>query len=473
VLFDIGTGTPVEAFVVATTETTIDVLTPAVNLGAGQQLAADVIVITQVGSAAEQRVESTGAFTFRNEQLTPLISTVTPNSGPVTGNTRVSIFGEGFQAPVQVLFGTAEARVITVEFNEIVVETPAGRDTSPDGSETVVGPVTVTVRNVNSQTSASMTEGFHYKNAVVITAAGPTIGPASGGTRVTIEGTGFLAPVAVVIGGVAAQPISVSGTKIIAITSGVQVEGCADVEGEIAVTNINNGDTAVGPDFTYDVPQPSIVGVSDAEPTAGEVISVTVAGALPGAVRFTIGGKTVFPSSVAYDSATGIGVYAIAVPTNLEFDTDECGNGGEQNVPTSFDLEYENSTTGCTDQVTGALTVTPLDVTCRGEELEPNVTVVAPASTSCPGLTITSPATSGVITVRNTGTAPLQISAVTASPDTSFTVNPTAQPIAVNQEFPFTVTFNPAGGDQVGTVTFTTDDPDSPTVSVCVTGNAP
>jgi hypothetical protein len=101
----------------------------------------------------------------------------------------VTIFGDGFQDPVQVLFGTAEAHVLTVQFDRILVETPAGRDTNPDGSGTVTGPVTVTVRNINSQTEASMASGFHYKAAIQIT-GGSTNATTRGGGRVTIEGTG-------------------------------------------------------------------------------------------------------------------------------------------------------------------------------------------------------------------------------------------------------------------------------------------
>src|SRR6185436_16423043 len=135
------------AFVVATSDSTIDVLTPAFDVGVAQQFISDIIVITEAGSVREQRATSTGAFTFRNEVLTPRVTTATPNSGPVTGGTRVTIIGDGFQAPVQVLFGAAEARVITVDFNQIIVESPAARGTSDTGSGTVTGPVTITVRN--------------------------------------------------------------------------------------------------------------------------------------------------------------------------------------------------------------------------------------------------------------------------------------------------------------------------------------
>ena len=478
VLFDIGTGTPVEAFVVNVTKTTIDVISPAVNLGAGQQLPADVIVITKLGSSAEQRVEAAGAFTFRNEQLTPKISTVTPNSGPVTGNTRVSIFGEGFQAPVQVLFGTAEARVITVQYSEIIVETPEGRNTSPNGSDTVTGPVDVTVRNINSQTTATMSAGFHYKNAIVITAAGPTIGPASGGTRVTIEGTGFLAPVAVVIGGVAAQPISVSGTKIIAITSPVQLDGCEDVTELISVTNINNGDTAEGPEFTYDVPTPSIFAISDTNPTAGETITISVAGALPGNVRFKLGDATVFPSSVSFDPVTGVGIYTVAVPTTLEFQTEACSSGGvegERQVPLKLDVTYTNTTTGCEDTASGAITVSPVDTSCV-LPAPPDVVFIAPAAAggcvTAPSVSAASGTSTATITFRNGGGQTLVVTPGPSS-NAQFTLDGAAVSIEPNSAGSFVVTFDPAAvGSTSTTIPFTTNDPDAgeAAFNICVNG---
>lgn len=478
VLFDTGSGTPVEAFVVAVTDTTIDVLTPGVNLGAGQQLAADVIVITKAGSTSEQRVESAGAFTFRNELLTPLISTATPNSGPITGGTRVSIFGEGFQAPVQVLFGTAEARVITVQYSEIIVETPSGRDTSPTGGETVVGPVDITVRNINSATSATMTSGFHYKNAMQITAAGPTEGPASGGTRVTIEGTGFVAPVAVTIGGIAAQPISVSGTKIIAITGAPELGGCADVSGAITVTNIANGDTAEGPSFTYDVPQPSIVNVSPTTITFGtdSSFNVTVANALPGLVRFQLGDKTVFPSSVSYDPATFVAVYTIPVPTNFEFDTTTCGTDGERFVALVLDVVYTNTTTGCTDTATNALTVNPADASCR--EPAPAILAINPVSPTCAsaGNVASAGATTGTatITLSNTaaaGAQDLEVTAATIGTQTNgaFTIDRTTATIAPGASQDFIVTVDPTAVGAFGTtVSFSTS---AGPGSACVSGN--
>jgi hypothetical protein len=482
VLFDIGTPTPVEAFIVSSSETAIDVITPGVDLGAGQQLEADVIVITEAGSAAEQRVESTGGFIFRNEQLTPRISTATPNSGPVTGDTRVTIFGDGFQAPVQVLFGAAEARVVSVNFSEIIVMSPAARDTSDNGSGAVTGPVAITVRNINSQTSATMNDGFRYINAMQITAAGPTEGLFTGGTRVSIDGVGFVAPVAVSIGGVAALPVSVSGTKVIAITSGVDVTSCSDVTGPIAVTNVVNGDSATGPTFTYRVPKPAIVFVTDVNGLPllpGEQIDVLVANAIPGVNRIKINDATAFVTSSTFNP-DGTATFRATLPTNFEFDTEPCSVGGiqgERAVPLLADVTYLNVQTTCADTVEDAITITPPDTSCV---LPPPPEVVLsdpppPACADAGNVDDVDPAVgTASITFSNTGGQPLTVirGPITGTNASDFTVSPSGLTINPGQSGTFTVTFNPAAvGPRSASVNFTTNDADEGSIDVCLQGN--
>ncbi|HEX7829536.1 MAG TPA: IPT/TIG domain-containing protein, partial [Thermoanaerobaculia bacterium] len=480
VLFDTGLPLPVEASVVAVTATTIDVVTPAVNLGAGQQYVSDIIIITDAGSTAEQRVQSTDIFTFRNEQLTPRISTATPNSGPVTGGTMVKIFGDGFQAPVQVLFGTAEARVVEVKYGEILVETPAGRDTAPDGSGVVVGPVDIVVRNIASATSTSLSSGFFYKNAVQITAVGPTEGLFSGGTRVQIDGSGFLAPVAVTIGGVAAQPISVSGTRIIALTSGVNITTCADVTGPVSVTNIANGDQASGPAFTYRVPKPSIIGVSPSPIVEGGIINVVVANAQPGTNRIKLGDRVVFPTSAVF-AADGSATFTVAVPTNFEFPTEACTNGsvtGERDTPLLLDVTYQNVQTSCADTATDALVVNPSNNTCQ---LPPpaelvQVNPISPACADAGTVSAASGTGTATITFSNIGGQPLTIvrNTITGPQAAEFSVAPSSLSIDPGQSGSFTVTFDPAaaGANRSATVNFVTNDTDEGSINVCLEGDA-
>lgn len=493
VLFDTGGALPLEAFVVSVTDTVIEVLSPAVDLGSGQQLPVDIIVITQAGTATEARVERSAAFTFRNEQLTPVINTASPNSGPVTGGTRVTIFGEGFQAPVQVLFGTAEARVINVDFSQIIVEAPAARDTSPDGSGAVVGPVDVTVRNIESGTEDVMPGGFSYKAAMAITAAGPGAGPYTGGTRIEIDGIGFVAPVSVVVrtgeGDIALQPLNVSGTRITALTPGIAVEDCESVEGPIIVTNIVNGDQAEGPGFRFVVPRPAIVNIRPANPAdpvvnEGDNLLVTVINAQPGdVVRFMIEDATVFPSGETFDPATGTVTYTVAIPVNLEFPTEACtlnGAEGEIEVPLTADVAYENATTGCEDIVEDALVITPTDPVC-GADPAPNAEVSFTANTAgCAdaGSAAIGSSTSTTITFNNTGTATLSVTAgaPAGTNATDFTVTPPSRTVAPGASGTFTVTATPTGtGTRNATVTFTTNDPDNTSISLCLqaTGTAP
>ena len=495
VLFDVGGAAPVEGFVVSRTDTQIEVITPAVNLGAGQQLVSRVIIITQAGSTSEQRVEAATGFTFRNEALTPRVSTISPNSGPVLGGTRVSIFGDGFQAPVQVHFGSIdvpswqEAQVVEVKFDEIVVITPEARSTAPGGSGVVTGPVDLRVVNIRSNTEVVVDNVFRYIAAMQITAAGPTQGPTTGGTSVTIEGTGFVAPVAVTIGGVAAQPIFVSGSRIVAVTSAVALTACANVVGPITVTNISNGDTASGPPFTFRLFPPSITNVTPTTVQPGQNVTITVANAQPGTTRIKLGDRTVFATgSITPD---GTGIFIATVPSNFTFTTQACtvgGIAGTRQIASTVDVIYQNVQSTCTDTVDDALTINPC-VDGAGNPTPcpcvlpppPEATVTNPVSPACAVATdsvATAAGTTTTITFSNDGGQPLTLvpQPVSGTDAAQFTLAPASLTVAPGTTGSFTVTFTAAGapGSRSATATFQTNDPtDNETlVNVCLQGNA-
>lgn len=475
---------PVEASVVSATETTIDVVTPGVNLGAGQELQASIIVITQAGTTSENRVERTNAFTFRNERLTPSLFSITPNSGPVLGGTRVTLIGEGFQEPLQVLFDTAEARVVKVDFDRIIVDTPPARETPPTGSGAVTGSVSVTVRNLNSQTSSTLAAAFHYKNAISITAVSPGGAIAGiGGTRVTIDGNGFVGPVVVNVrtpdGDISLLPVAVSGTRIEAIAPAFIPSTCEDVTGTLIVTNIVNGDQAEGPPFTFFVPTPVVVNVDPATVTAGGNVTVTVANALPGQARISLGTRTVFPSGITFDPATRTATYQVAVPSDFTFPTATCtvdGITGERQTGIRLDVTYQNVASACEDVATEALTVNPTDAGCTVPP-PPNA-VITPAGGTCGTMgNVTAAGTetgTTTFTITNTGGRPLIVSsvAVTGSTNTTtVTVAPTSATIAPQASQTFTVTADPAApGPFNGTVRVNTNDPDTPAFDFCFTG---
>jgi hypothetical protein len=311
-----------------------------------------------------------------------------------------------------------------------------------------------------------------------ITAAGPTEGPFTGGTRVSIDGIGFVAPVAVSIGGVAAQPISVSGTKIIALTSAVDVEGCGEVTGPIIVTNVNNGDSATGPAFIYRVAPPVITNVTPSTVTAGGTITVTVANAQAGVNRIKLGDRTVFPTTVTFNP-DGSGSFVVAVPTNFVFPTEACvvgGVAGTRRVGLIVDVIYENVTTGCTDTASQALTIEPIDTSCTVPP-PPEITQTVPTPPNCADagtVAVLDPATgTATITFRNDGGQDLIVNrvSITGANPGDFAVNPATQTIPGGTTASFTVTFNPSAvGARTATVNFSTNDADETAVSVCLTG---
>jgi hypothetical protein len=359
VLFDPGNGQPAkEAFVSSVTATQIIVVAPPFDITTGQTLPVTITVIDEAGTTVEQKVSAQNAFTYQLPILTPSVRTLTPTSGPIDGGTSVAILGDAFQAPVQVFFGAAEAQVIKVTFTEIDVISPTARDTSLNGSGTVTGPVDIKVRNVGSGKEATFPGGFRYIAKMQITAAGPTQGPTTGGTRVTIDGVGFNDPIAISIGGVAAQPIKVSGTQVIAITSAPLLTACANITAPIIITNVDNGDSATGPTFTYVILKPQIVGVGTG--TLGGTTTVQVANAT-GTPRINIGDSVAFITGVSVNATTGVTTFTVQIPSSLTLSTISCGpSAPTAQVATQFDITYTSLESGCTDKAPKALTVSPV-----------------------------------------------------------------------------------------------------------------
>ncbi len=396
VLFDPGSGqAPKEAFVTNVTPTQITAITPAFDLGVGQQLVVSVIVIVEAGTPAELRVTKATAFTYTAAVLTPVVRTISPTSGPIDGGTRITITGDAFEAPVQVFFGSAQAQVLSVAFHEIDVISPTARDTNPNGSGTVTGPVEVRVLNVNSGKSGTSPTPFRYVNKMQITAITPNQGPFIGGTRFTIDGTGFSDPVTVYLAGIAASVIKVSASEIIGISNGIAVTGCADSTGPVVVTNVDNGDTATGlVNWIYRVSKPVIVGVTTTPVTLGGNATVTVANAV-GFPRITIGGLGANITSQT-QNPDGTTTFTIQVPSTLVLTTQACSGaaGATALQATAFDVTYTSLATTCTDTLTKGLVVSPPATPAL--TLSPNV--FAPFSAKItPGLAISA------ISVTNPG----------------------------------------------------------------------
>jgi hypothetical protein len=421
VLFDPGNGVAAkDAFATLVTPTQINVISPAFDLGVSQQLVVSITVIVQAGTPTEQRTTKASAFTYTAPVLTPVVRALSPTTGPIDGGTRVAIIGDGFQAPVQVFFGSAQVTVLSVTFHEIDVTSPAARDTSPNGSGTVTGPVDVKILNVNSGTSVVAAGAFRYVNKAQITAITPNQGPFTGGTRFTIDGTGFADPVTVFLDGIAASVIKVSGTEIIGISNGIAVTSCADVTGPIVVTNVDNGDSATAPvSWIYRVVKPAILSVTPPQATAGSNVVVRVANAV-GFPRISIG---TFGASITAQTDNGDGTtsFTVVVPSTVQLNTLACSgaSGAAAAQPTPFDVTYTSLTTTCTDTLKNGLVVNPPAIpilTLSPGAFAPFSAVITPASVGPPATpTSVAPSAPQIVTIVNTGSTTLTVNTISQS----------------------------------------------------------
>ena len=500
VLFDLGGGVVKEGFVSSVTATQIQVITPQVNLAAGQTLDATVIVLNEAGTPAETRVSAPGTFTFRLAQLTPVITTISPDSGPVVGGTRITIFGSGFEAPVQVSFssdGTAwsQMNVVSTVFSQIIAITPAARDVTPDGSGTLTGPVQIRVVNINSATKGTLVAAFRYTPAMQITGARPLAGSSLGGTDVTIDGIGFDSPVDVFIAGILAQTIRVSGTQILARTNPLATP-CASSSGPISVTNINNGDSAISPvSFGY-IGVPSIitsVGGTPLVPGSSFTVNVQDPGVGPlgnAVIRFTINGVNVTPTPSQITAGTGVQTFTMVAPsTGFVFPVVPCviggGGAGTHLGQIRTVILFTNATTGCTASVDGVPVDPPAPNPCL-QGPTPSVSP-GPAPGSCAAAGNASSTGTGfptstttTLTISNApNSQPLNVTGVAVSGTNAaeFSVAPpTATNIPAGGSAVFTVTFTPGAvavaSPRTATVTFTTNSTTTPAVVACVTGTA-
>jgi hypothetical protein len=164
----------------------------------------NVTVTTPGGTSPASQA---GQFTYI--VAAPTVSGLSPNSGPATGGTLVTIAGTGFTGATAVHFGTAAATNVTVvSGTTITADSPAG-----------AGTVNVTVTTPGGTSPTSPADQFTFAAVAAPTVSGisPNSGPGTGGTVVTIIGTGFTGATAVHFGTAAATGVTVvSGTTITA-----------------------------------------------------------------------------------------------------------------------------------------------------------------------------------------------------------------------------------------------------------------
>jgi hypothetical protein len=363
-------GTP--ATIVGITNTSIQVSTPIRTLASPNVPETVDVTVTDLGSPTQRCARVVSGFTYTAVPLTPTIYSVSPTTGPNDSSTRVSIFGTGFQFPMQVFLtgGTCgaqlvEAQVSSITLNTIVFATPIAVGGNVCLSSQLVD---IVIKNPSTGKTATCTACFKYYACPTITSIAPGFGSYLGGTQVVITGHNFEEPATVSGGGTAWSTVSVSSQQIIAVTPPLIVTGCADVKGLVHVngTSLSCPDAVSTVDFTYYVSSlsPFITGMSPSSvPQAGGV-SVTITGGNFIDPNMRVAVKITPPVNVFPTARTPTQITFTAPPFAGSFTQGACtvgGVAGTQNVPTPVNVHVLNATTTCAsadDQITYIPTVT-------------------------------------------------------------------------------------------------------------------
>ncbi len=213
--------------VTVASSTQINAVSPAGSAGA---------VSITVTNPDTQSASLASGFTYTSP-TTLSVSGASPAEGPTSGGTAVTLTGKGFQAGAIVRFGGSQSTAVTVASSTQI------NATSPPRS---AGAVSITVTNPDTQ-SASLASGFTYSSAPSVSSISPNIGPVTGGTNVTMLGSGFQSGATMTFGGVAATSATmVSSTEIQAV-SPVSLAGTVS----IGVTNSDSQSGTLASGFSY------------------------------------------------------------------------------------------------------------------------------------------------------------------------------------------------------------------------------
>lgn len=199
----------------------------------------------------------------------PTVSGIEPSSGLATGGTPVTVTGSDFQDGATLTIGGASAADVQVESSSTITAMTGPRDP---------GVVSVQVQNPDGGIG-TLLAGFTYlcpPSPLVVSAIDPDSGPTTGGTPVTVSGSGFQTGATLTFGGIPAFDVRVESSSTITATTLPHYQGPLD----IVVRNLGDP-CAVGTlpgGFTYVCPSVPTATVSgDATICRGEEATISVA----------------------------------------------------------------------------------------------------------------------------------------------------------------------------------------------------
>lgn len=291
----------------------------------------------------------------------PAVSAVSPSAGSTAGGTSITITGANFLSGATVSVGGVPATNVNwVNSTTMTATTPSGTAGAKD--------VEVTNPDTSSGTGAAL---FTYAVPPTVTAISPTTGPVTGGTTVTITGSGFVNGATVTLGGVpAANVVFGSSTSL---TASTPARGPGTVN--VVVTNPNTISGTGSGLFAYIDTNPPSPPPSMAP--SSQVLAGTVGASVMPTSAFTLSNFTMpvrysiypaLPAGLSIDPVTGVvsGTSMTAYPSTRHWITAATAGNSES---ASSTLQVE---------VKGLVPSAPRDVAARKGNESALVAWVAP-----------------------------------------------------------------------------------------------
>jgi hypothetical protein len=182
----------------------------------------DVTVTTPGGNGASPGDH----FTYVPAGPAPKIKKIAPKTGPAAGGTTVEISGTNFAGATAVSFGSTSATSYTVNSaSSITAVSPASTS----------GQVALSVTTPNGTSAPIAADHFNY-GPPTITEVSPNSGSVSGGTTVTITGTGFALGSATnfLFGGMKGSSVNCTSTSTCTVVSPARKAGTVDVKAGVS-----------------------------------------------------------------------------------------------------------------------------------------------------------------------------------------------------------------------------------------------
>jgi hypothetical protein len=355
------------------------------------------VTVTDLGSVTQRCSRVLNGFVYSVKALDPVIYSTSPKTGPNDSFTRVTIFGDGFQFPMQVFMTGAacgaqrvEGVVSDISLTTIVFKTPVATS-NPCLQNQLVDIVIV---NPTTGKTANIPAAFKYYSCPTVANAAPSASNGTVPTTVVISGANFEEPItanfSVANRTVPLNVSSVSSNAIVVTVPPLNVvlggsPSCGDVAGTINLTflSLTCAPSPLIVPFTYRIDPPSATSASpgnlnqDGSPFGGPLgtpATITVVGnnfTDPMTVQLTKDGGVVPNTPVnnaIVANGTSLTFSAQAVPDS-SMNQQNCLLGGTisgvKKVATSFGIRLTSARTGCSVDLPNVLVYNPIDTACH------------------------------------------------------------------------------------------------------------